>query len=209
MVRKIKNEAKTGPDGPGEADEAAILAGEGPAADEEPDISVYRPDRQGVRKVLGDLEADIMEYIWEKVPAERPSGLTVREVYEAFWQNRYVAYTTIMTTMARLARKHLLRARKVDTAFVYTPILSKDEFIDNFVSRILENLLVSFSSSTENHLERLSSSEARTDRIATLKNRVATLRANQTGPGLHRQADLADQANEGEGGPSNQAHRAE
>ncbi len=177
MVRKIKSGLKSEQDRPVEVDEAAALAGS-PAGGqvEEPEISVFRPDRAGVRKVLGDLEADIMEYVWEKVPAESPAGITVREVYEAFWQSRYTAYTTVMTTMARLARKHLLRARKVDTAFVYTPILDKEEFIDNFVSRILENLLVSFSKPTETHLERLADSQASAERIASLKGRVATLR---------------------------------
>lgn len=188
MVKKPKNESRKEPySGPGGLDEESILAGGNSVQEEEPEISVFRPDRQGVRKVLGDLEADIMEYIWEKVPSERPGGLTVREVYEAHWQTRYVAYTTIMTTMARLARKHLLRARKVDTAFVYTPILSKEEFIDNFVSRILENLLVSFSNSTESHLVRLANSEAKAQRIATLKNRVGNLRGKSANPGPDNQ----------------------
>lgn len=177
MVRKPRKEIKSEQTQPAELDEAAALAGEFASSEEEPDISVFLPDREGVRKVLGDLEADIMEYVWEKVPAESPSGVTVREVYEGFWQGRYTAYTTVMTTMARLARKHLLRAHKVDTAFVYTPILNKEQFIDNFVSRILENLLVSFSKPTETHLERLAGSQANAERIASLKSRVTALRA--------------------------------
>ncbi len=138
--------------------------------EEEPEISVFRPDREGVRKVLGDLEADIMEYLWEKAAQGTPD-VTVREVYEAFWQKRYVAYTTIMTTMARLARKHLLRAKKLENAYLYTPILSKAEFIDNFVARILENLLVSFSHTTENHLQRMAEGEM-AERISALKSKV-------------------------------------
>ncbi len=31
------------------------------------DISVFRPDRPGIRKVLGDLEAEIMELVWERL----------------------------------------------------------------------------------------------------------------------------------------------
>ncbi|MBN9391069.1 MAG: BlaI/MecI/CopY family transcriptional regulator [Chloroflexi bacterium] len=176
MVKKPKNELKKDFTRPDEPDEAAALAVGQPSFEEEPNIAVFRPDREGVRKVMGDLEADIMEYIWIKVPTGTSAGVTVREVYEAFWQSRYTAYTTIMTTMARLARKHLLRARKVDTAFVYTPILNKEQFIDNFVSRILENLLVSFSKPTEAHLERLARNPENADRIASLKSRVAALR---------------------------------
>jgi len=42
----------------------------------EPDISVFRPDRPGIRKVLGDLEAEIMELIWAR-PVDQ--GTTVRD----------------------------------------------------------------------------------------------------------------------------------
>jgi len=140
----------------------------------EPEISVFRPNREGIRKVLGDLEAEIMEYIWENVDAVN-TGVTVRDVYEAFRLRRTIAYTTVMSTMARLARKHLLHTHKVDSAFIYSPDLSKEEFIDNFVSRILENLLVSFLDTTEAHLERLTT-QADVEHISMLKTKVARLR---------------------------------
>jgi len=140
----------------------------------EPEIAVFRPDREGIRKVLGDLEADIMEYIWEQA-AKTGKGILVREVYEAFRLRRSIAYTTVMSTMARLARKHLLRVEKVEAAYVYSPILSKAEFIDNFVSRILENLLVSFAHTTETQLERLSAVD-NNHQLETLKSKVANKR---------------------------------
>lgn len=69
-----------------------------------PDISVFRPDRPGIRKVLGDLEAEIMKLIWDRPTDE---GTTVREVFEGLYERRRIAYTTVMNTMARLARKHV------------------------------------------------------------------------------------------------------
>lgn len=150
----------------------------------EPEISVFRPNRQGLRKVLGDLEADIMEYVWEN-SAAGSTGLTVRDVYEAFRLQRVIAYTTVMSTMARLARKRLLHAHKVEAAFVYSPSLSKEAFIDNFVSRILEDLLISFSGNTEIQLQRLATTDSQ-ERIDSLKNKVANLRekaaANHSAP---------------------------
>ena len=62
----------------------------------EPDISVFRPDRPGIRKVLGDLEAEIMELIWARPTGQ---GTTVREVFEVLYERRRVAYTTAMNTM--------------------------------------------------------------------------------------------------------------
>ena len=123
----------------------------------DPEISVFRPDRPGIRTVLGDLEAEIMELIWAR-PADQ--GTTVREVFEALYERRRIAYTTVMTTMARLARKNLLRAEKVDQAYVYRPILSQEEFVSRFVGRVLEALLVGFAGATLKGLEALADPRA-------------------------------------------------
>ncbi len=123
----------------------------------EPEISVFRPDRPGIRKVLGDLEAEIMELIWSRPAGQRT---TVREVFETLYERRRIAYTTVMTTMARLARKNLLRAEKVDQAYVYYPAFSQEEFVSRFVGRILENLLVGFASATWQGLDTLSDPQA-------------------------------------------------
>jgi predicted transcriptional regulator len=118
----------------------------------DPEIGVFRPDRPGIRKVLGDLEADIMELVWARPPDR---GTTVRDVFEALYERRRLAYTTVMNTMARLARKHLLRVEKADQAYVYYPTLSQEAFVSRFVGRILEDLLVSFSGATLERLEAL------------------------------------------------------
>ena len=55
----------------------------------EPDISVFRPDRPGIRKVLGDLEAEIMELVWSR-PADQ--GTTVRDVFEFLYERRSPAH---------------------------------------------------------------------------------------------------------------------
>jgi predicted transcriptional regulator len=109
---------------------------------DEPEITIFHLDRPGIRKVLGDLEAEIMELIWER-PVEQ--GTMVRDVFEVLHERRRLAYTTVMNTMTRLAKKHLLRVEKKDQAYVYYPALTQQEFIDRFVSRILQDLLVNFS----------------------------------------------------------------
>ncbi len=118
----------------------------------EPDITVFRPDRPGIRKVLGDLEADIMELIWA-LPEQQPT--TVREVFEILYEQRRIAYTTVMNTMTRLAKKHLLHVKKEDMAYIYTPTMTQQEFIARFVSHILEDLFISFSKETLSGLDAL------------------------------------------------------
>src|SRR6266581_6775609 len=131
----------------------------------EPDISVFRPDRPGIRKVLGDLEAEIMELIWARPVGQ---GTTVRDVFEILYERRMhderrrIAYTTVMNTMARLTRKNLLRVEKHDQAYVYYPNVTQQEFVSRFVGRILEDLLVNFSGETLEHLNTLPDQQAAT-----------------------------------------------
>lgn len=56
-----------------------------------PEISVFRPNRPGFRKVLGDLEAEVMELVWSYPPGD---GVTVRGVFHVLYGRRGLAYTT-------------------------------------------------------------------------------------------------------------------
>jgi predicted transcriptional regulator len=138
----------------------------------EPDISVFRPDRPGIRKVLGDLEAEIMELIWARPVGQ---GTSVREVFEVLYERRRVAYTTAMNTMTRLAKKHLLRVEKLDQAYIYYPNLTKPEFVSRFVGRILEDLFVNFSGATLEGLDALPDQRA-ADHARTLLDEIARRR---------------------------------
>ncbi len=122
----------------------------------EPDISLFRPNRPGIRKVLGDLEAEIMELVWQRPGDQRT---TVREIFEVLYERRRVAYTTVMNTMVRLAKKRLLRVEKQDKAYVYLPNYTQQEFISQFVDRILKDLIFSFSGATMESLRALPDSE--------------------------------------------------
>ena len=154
----------------------------------EPDISVFRPDRPGIRKVLGDLEAEIMELVWS-----RPEGssTTVRDVFEVLYERRLnderrrIAYTTVMNTMARLAKKNLLRVEKHrvekhDLAYIYFPNQTQQEFVSRFVERILENLYVNFSGATLEGLQALPDQEAAT-RVRQQLDEIGRRRALEEG----------------------------
>ena len=123
----------------------------------EPDISTFRIDRPGIRKILGDLEAEIMEFIWTRPIAQ---GTMVRDVFEVLYERRRIAYTTVMNTMTRLAKKHLLRVEKQDQAYIYYPTLTQNELISRFIGHILEDLFVSFSDATQEGINTLSDREA-------------------------------------------------
>ena len=123
----------------------------------EPEISVFRYDRPGIRKVLGDLEAEIMELLWERPVGQ---GTAVRDIFEILYERRRTAYTTVMNTMTRMAKKHLLRVEKNEHAYIYYPVLTQQEFISQFIDRILEELFVNFADATRERVNAMPDQEA-------------------------------------------------
>jgi predicted transcriptional regulator len=69
---------------------------------------------------LGQLEMSVMEIVWTR------GECSVRSVVESL--DRELAYTTVMTTLARLFTKGLLARRKTDRAFLYSPRLSRSDW---------------------------------------------------------------------------------
>ncbi len=116
----------------------------------EPEMNVFHPDRLGIRQVLGDLEAEIMELVWAH-PHEQ--GTTVREVFEVLYERRHLAYTTVQSTMNRLAKKRILRAKTEEHAYVYYPTLTQEDFVSRIMGRVLEGLLSNFTGVTYEQLE--------------------------------------------------------
>jgi predicted transcriptional regulator len=99
----------------------------------------FDPRKKGLRKILGDLEADVMEAIWALGRA------TVHDVVERLAAaDRELAYTTVMTVMSRLADKGLLDKQKDGAAYVYAPAASKEEFTRRTVGTVLSELLDDF-----------------------------------------------------------------
>ncbi|MHB8573948.1 MAG: BlaI/MecI/CopY family transcriptional regulator [Dehalococcoidia bacterium] len=136
-------------------------------------LTTFRPDRPGIRKVLGDLEADVMEFVWAKPVGD---GTTVRDVFEPLYARRRIAYTSVMNTMTRLAKKNVLRALKDGPAYVYFPTVTQDEFVSRFVGRMLEDLLVAFSGATATGIRSLSDPIA-AERARELLAEIARRRA--------------------------------
>ncbi|MGH9187853.1 MAG: BlaI/MecI/CopY family transcriptional regulator [Acidimicrobiales bacterium] len=72
--------------------------------------------RQELSRVLGPLEAEVMHVMWS---SGEPS--TVRAVLDRLNEGRRppLAYTTVMTVMARLAEKDILRRELDGRGYVY------------------------------------------------------------------------------------------
>lgn len=94
--------------------------------------------RHTLAEVLGPLEAEVMEVTWER------GEVTVRDVHEALNESRPVAYTTVMTTMGRLADKGLLRRVEDQRAHRFTPLLSREQYADSTVKSVVDWLVTQF-----------------------------------------------------------------
>lgn len=85
----------------------------------------FRPSREGLAKVLGELEAEVMEYVWSAAP----EPVTARDVEEAVGEVLGVQYITLVTVLNNLCRKRLLKRTRVGRAFNYRPRLERDDFL--------------------------------------------------------------------------------
>lgn len=101
--------------------------------------STLWPYRKGLKKVLGELEADIMETIWSA-----NQGLTVRQVTQELQKKRKTAYTSIMTVMGILVEKGLLTVDKNGFAYTYFPVHNRTVFTQQIVNKVLEALMADF-----------------------------------------------------------------
>lgn len=82
---------------------------------------------------LGDLERAVMDHLWSASEAQ-----TVRQVHEALALQRDLAYTTVMTVLQRLAKKHLVSQIRDDRAHRYTPVRGRDELVAGLMVEALD-----------------------------------------------------------------------
>lgn len=98
--------------------------------------TTVRLTADGVAKVLGDLEARVIEALWEL--DARASARTVHELVE---QEHDVALLTVVTVLNKLVTKALVRRRKIDDLFHYSPTSTRDEFLARTSRQMVEGIL--------------------------------------------------------------------
>lgn len=80
---------------------------------------------------LTDAELRLMDVIWEKGPA------TVSEVMESLLRDVPLHYSTVLTTLRILENKGYLLHRKEGRAFVYRPLIGRDQEREKAVTHLL------------------------------------------------------------------------
>jgi len=100
-------------------------------------VQAYKLDRSGMARLFGELEASIMEALWE---LGEGTVASVSAHLEALQQ-----YTTIQTVMNRLVDKGMLeRCGRISGAVVYRTVHSRDALIERVSYNLVASLLADF-----------------------------------------------------------------
>ena len=81
---------------------------------------------------LGPLESAIMLTLWDATEPLKVTEVTRRLAYP-----RDLAYTTVMTVLTILCRKHLARRYRSGRAWMYTSTLSHDDYLTERVRDLI------------------------------------------------------------------------
>ncbi|MBF6541905.1 BlaI/MecI/CopY family transcriptional regulator [Nocardia brasiliensis] len=88
-----------------------------------PTVGALLDEGVGTVRGFGDLEAVIMDRIWDRDAEDT----TVREIFDELSAQRDIAYTTVMSTMDNLHRKGWLARERSGKAYKYWPTLTREE----------------------------------------------------------------------------------
>lgn len=95
-----------------------------------------RLSAEGLAKVLGDLEARVLQTVWDfdaPVPA--------RAVYERVMEEHPVSPLTVITVLNKLVDKRILERRKRDGLLHYAARMTQADFIAHASRRVVEGVL--------------------------------------------------------------------
>ena len=104
-------------------------------------VSAFKPHNQGLTKLFGSLEADIISLIWER------GQVSARDVFEALRdQGQRLSYGAVKTVLDRLVKKQVLARAKTGNydPYTYHALLDREEFTRSAVREIIDSLLASF-----------------------------------------------------------------
>lgn len=77
-----------------------------------------------------------MDVVWSR----HLSWFSVSDVLGVLAKRREIAYTTVMTTVARLYDKGLLARRKDGKRYLYQPALSREEFLQRTAREVFHEI---------------------------------------------------------------------
>lgn len=84
---------------------------------------------------LGELELEVLKTIWQHQPC------TVKQIAKILGSQRGCAKTTVLTVMQRLHAKRVLKRRKIDGVFQYSPTEEPKKVMARLIGQFLDKVL--------------------------------------------------------------------
>jgi len=113
------------------------------------------------RHDLTELQLTILRLLWQRGEA------TVAELWEALYEERGLAQTTVATLVARLQRRGIVARRTRDRQFLYRATITEAEVRHSMVRELTERLFAGDPAALVNHL--VSASDMAPGDLARLK----------------------------------------
>ena len=86
------------------------------------------------RPYLGELEIAVMERLWTF------GATSAKEMHEQLAAARNITANTVQSTMERLYKKGLLSREKVSHAYIYAPIVSRENLLAKMIDNVVGKL---------------------------------------------------------------------
>src|SRR3972149_5541582 len=109
----------------------------------------FKPHEKSLAKVLGDLEADVMETLWNLQEAQ------VRDIHKEVSKKRKVAVTTVATILDRLHGKGFVKRtlrKSRGMYYEYRPLITRKQLDNTVVRDVLKGLFETFSEPVVSYL---------------------------------------------------------
>ena len=123
------------------------------------------------RHELTELQLSILRLLWERGEA------TVAELWEALYDERRLAQTTVATLVARLQRRGIVARRTRDRQFLYRATITESDVRHSMVSELTERLFAGDRTELVNHL--VSASDMSPGDLARLKQILRNAQATK------------------------------
>jgi predicted transcriptional regulator len=123
------------------------------------------------RHDLTELQLAILRLLWQRGEA------TVAELWEALYEQRRLAQTTVATLVARLQRRGIVARRTRDRQFLYRATITEADVRHSMVSELTERLFAGDRTELVNHL--VSASDMSPGDLARLKQILRNAQASK------------------------------
>lgn len=111
-------------------------------------IKRFKYNEEGLSRFFGPLEARIMELLWTNEKGE----FSIKEVQQTLDSEKNINFNTVMTVMNRLVEKGVLKKRASGRVSLFSPIQTKEEFLEEQSKKLTENLLDEFGGVVISHM---------------------------------------------------------